>query len=106
MSSSAVLAVLLGLAAVATLPAAIVAAERYEVVTLLESSWAIAPAFAFGFAAVLFGRRARRAIDRTLGRVRGSKLASFGRFLGYLALYMAVTASISVATYYVLRQIA
>jgi hypothetical protein len=101
-----VLAVLLGLAAVATLPAAIVAAERFEVVTLLESSVAIAPAFVLGFAAVLLGRRARNAIDRTLGRVRGYKLAFVGRFLGYLALYMAVTASISVATYYVLRRLA
>jgi hypothetical protein len=38
--------------------------------------------------------------------VKGSKLAFAGRFLGYLALYMAVTASISVATYYVLRRLA
>jgi hypothetical protein len=98
--------VLLGLAAVATLPAAIVAAERFDVVTLLESSVAIVPAFVLGLTAVLLGRRAKRAIDRTLGRVRGYKFALVGRFLGYLALYMAVTASISVATYYVLRRIA
>jgi hypothetical protein len=98
--------VLLGLVAVATLPAAILFAERWERITLLESSVAIAPAFILGLAAVFLGRRARQAIDRTLGRVRGYKLARVGRLLGYLALYMAVTASISVATYYVLRQIA
>jgi hypothetical protein len=98
--------VLFGLAAVATLPAAITFAERWERITLLESLVAIIPAFVLGFAAVLLGRRARGAIDRTLGRVRGYRLAWFGRFLGYLALYMAVTGSISVATYYVLRQIA
>jgi hypothetical protein len=98
--------VLLGLAAVATLPAAILFAERWNRITLLESSVAIAPAFVLGLAAVLLGRRARHAIDRTLGRVKGSKLAQVGRIFGYLALYMAVTASISVATYYVLRQIA
>jgi hypothetical protein len=92
--------------AVATLPAAIVAAERFEVVTLLEASVAIAPAYVLGFAAVFLGRRAKQAINRTLGRVRGGKLAFAGRFLGYLALYMAVTASISVATYYVLRRLA
>ena len=97
---------LVGLAAVATLPAAIVVAERFDVVTLLQSSVAIAPAVVLGIGAVLLGRRAKRAIDRTLGRVRGYKLALAGRVLGYLALYMAVTASISVATYYVLRQIA
>jgi hypothetical protein len=92
--------------AVATLPAAILLAERWEQITLLESSVAIAPAFVLGLAAVFLGRRARQAIDRTLGRVRGSKLALVGRFLGWLTLYIAVTASISVATYYVLRQIA
>jgi hypothetical protein len=98
--------VLVGLAAVATLPAAIVAAETFEVVTLLESSVAIAPAYVLAFAAIYLGRRARQAIERTLGRVRGHKLALAGRILGWLALYTAVTASISVATYYVLREIA
>jgi hypothetical protein len=105
-SAGAVFSVLLGLVAVATLPAAILFAERWERITLLESSVAIVPAFVLGLAAVFLGRRARRSIDRTLGRVRGYKLAAVGRFLGYLALYMALTASISVATYYVLRQIA
>jgi uncharacterized membrane protein len=105
-SSSAVFSVLIGLAAVATLPAAILFAEKWDRITLLESSVAIAPAFVLGLTAVLLGRRARRAIERTLGRIRGSKLAGIGRILGYLALYMAVTASISVGTYYVLRQIA
>ena len=100
------LSVLVGLAAVVTLPVAIVVAERFDVVTLLQSSVAIAPAVVLGIGAVLLGRRAKRAIDNTLGRVRGYKLALAGRILGYLALYMAVTASISVATYYVLRQIA
>ena len=106
MSSSAVFSALLGLAAIATLPGAILAAERFEVVTLLEASVAIVPAFVLGLAAVLLGRRAKRAIDRTLGRARGYKLALIGRILGYITLYMAATASISVATYYVLRQIA
>ena len=97
---------LLGLVAVATVPAAILFAERWERITLLESSVAIAPAFVLGLTAVVLGRRAKGSIDRTLGRVKGYKLAVLGRSLGYLALYIAVTASISVATYYVLRQIA
>jgi hypothetical protein len=105
-SSSAFFSVLLGLVAVATLPAAILFAERWERITLLESAVAIAPAFVLGLIAVVLGRRAKGSIDRTLGRVKGYKLAGIGRFLGYLALYIAVTASISVATYYVLRQIA
>jgi predicted membrane channel-forming protein YqfA (hemolysin III family) len=105
-SLSAVFSVLVGLAAVATLPAAIAAAEVFELVTLLESSVAIAPAFVLALAAIVLGRMGRRKVERTLGRVRGSKLARTGRILGYLGLYVALTASISVATYYVLREVA
>jgi hypothetical protein len=105
-SSAAVFSALIGLVALATLPAAILFAERWDRITLLESGWAIAPAAVLGLAAVLLGRRARRAIDRTIGRVRGYKLAAAGRIFGYLALYTAVTASISVITYHVLRRIA
>ncbi|HET8652757.1 MAG TPA: hypothetical protein VFM13_09315 [Gaiellaceae bacterium] len=97
---------LVGLAAVATIPAAIVAAEVYDVMTLLESSVSIPPAFVLSVAAVLLGRKARRDVERTLGRVRGGSLARIGRILGYVGLYLAVTAAISVATYYVLREFA
>jgi hypothetical protein len=103
---SAVLSVLVGLVAVAAIPAAVVAAEFYDVVTLLESSVSIAPAAVLGLLAVILGRRGRRQVERTLGRARGSKLAATGRILGYLALYLSVTAGISVATYYVLREFA
>ena len=44
-------------------------------------------------------------VDRLLLSFR-DKLGRTGRLLGYLGLYLAVTASISVATYYVLRSIA
>jgi hypothetical protein len=106
LSTSALFALLLGLAAVVILPAAILYAEKGDRITLLESSVSIIPVFAFAIGAVYLARRARRAIDRTLGRMKGSRLAQIGRILGYVGLYMAVTASISVATYYVLRQIA
>jgi hypothetical protein len=105
-SLSAILSVLVGLVALATVPAAILAAELLDLVTLLESSVAIVPAFILASTAIYLGRRARRTIERTLGRVRGYKLALVGRILGYMALYIAVTASISLATYYVLREIA
>jgi hypothetical protein len=97
--------VLVGLVALATLPAAVYVAERLDRITLLESAVAIVPAFVLAVLAIYLGRRARRAIERTLGRMRGSKLALVGRIFGYVAFYIALTASISVATYYVLRQI-
>jgi membrane protein implicated in regulation of membrane protease activity len=97
--------VLAGLVALATLPAAVFAAEQLDRVTLLRASVAIVPAAILAFLAIYLGRRARRTTERTLGRVKGYKLALVGRILGYVALYLALTASISVATYYVLRQI-
>jgi hypothetical protein len=106
LSTSALGSFLVGLAAVVTIPAAIVTAEVWERVTLLQSAVAIAPAYVLAFTAIYLGRRARRTIERSLGRVRGHKLALTGRILGWIALYTAVTASISVATYYVLREIA
>jgi hypothetical protein len=101
-----VLSVLVGLAAVAAIPAAVVAAEFYSVRTLLESSVSIAPAAMLGIAAIMLGRRGRRHVERTIGRVRGGSFARIGRILGYFALYLTVTAGISVATYYVLREFA
>jgi hypothetical protein len=56
--------------------------------------------------AVYLGRRGRRQVERTLGRTRGRSVAAIGRILGYAGLYLAVTAGISVATYYVLREFA
>ena len=97
---------LLGLAGVAAIPAAVVAAEAYDVVTLLESSVSIPPAFVLSLGAILLGRRGRRAVERTLGRTRGRTLGAIGRMLGYAGLYLAVTAAISVATYYLLREFA
>jgi hypothetical protein len=98
--------VLVGLVAVATLPAAIVAAEIFTIVTLLESAVAIVPAFVLAALAIGLGIAARRRSERTLGRVRGGSLARLGRVLGYFALYLAITASISVGTYYFLREFA
>lgn len=103
---SAVLSVPAGLVGVAAIPAAVVAAEFYDLATLLESSVSIAPAAAFSLLAVMLGRRGRLMVERTLGRARGASLAKLGRLLGYFGLYLAVTAGIAVVTYYVLREFA
>ena len=39
-------------------------------------------------------------------RIACGSLGGIGRILGWIGLYLAVTASISVATYYVLREFA
>ena len=60
--------VLFGLAGVAVIPAAVIAAEFYDVMTLLESAVSIPPAFVLSLTAIILGRRGRRQADRTLGR--------------------------------------
>jgi len=95
-----------GLAAVAAIPAAVVGAEFYDTTTLLESSVSIAPAAVLSILAIFLGRRGRRQVERTLGRARGSSLARIGRILGYIGLWLSVTAGISLVTYYVLREFA
>jgi membrane protein implicated in regulation of membrane protease activity len=98
--------VLAGLVAVAALPAAVVVAEVFERLTLLESGAAVVPAALFAIVAIVLAVRARRQIERTLGRTRGAAAARTGRILGYVGLYLAVTGGIALATYYVLREFA
>ena len=90
-------AVLLGLFAVAALPAALALAEMSEPVELLHAAAAIPVAAVLGGAALVLGTRARREVQLTLGRVGGDRLARFGRALGALGLYLAVTAALAIA---------
>jgi hypothetical protein len=93
-----------GLLSVATLPVAVALAQLLEQVELLDVAAAIPLAAAFGIAALVLARGARRQIERTIGRVGGRAPARFGRVLGVLGLCLAVSASIAVASYYALSQ--
>ena len=97
---------LLGLLAAAALPAAVAVAETSELLRLIEASVAIPVALFLGVAAVVLARRARRRVERTLGRVGGSRLAGVGRALGMLGIALALAGSIAVAFDLVLRRIA
>ena len=90
-------AVLVGLLAVAVLPAAVAYAEREADIELLDAWVAIPFAFVGGVAALVLGRRARRRVQLTLGRVRGDRVARFGGALGVLAVCLAITASLAIA---------
>jgi drug/metabolite transporter (DMT)-like permease len=91
--------VLVGLLAVATMPAAIVATRYFEEYELLDAGFAIPVGMALGVGAVALARRARRRIERTLGRAGGRRTAAVGRLLGLLGFCLAATAAISVGTY-------
>ena len=97
---------LVGLLAVAVLPAAIAAtrwSQRYE---LLHAAAAIPVAALLGVLAILLARRARSRLAPTLGHARGTRTARLGRLLGLLAFLLALTAAGSVGVYAMLSLVA
>jgi ABC-type uncharacterized transport system permease subunit len=99
------MSVLLGLLGLATLPAAIAVTERVNGLSLVEAGFAIPAAILFGLGAVVIGRKVRRRSRQTLGEVPGTRVARLGRILGYVALYLALTAALAVGFYAVLTYV-
>ena len=97
---------LVGLLAVASLPAAVLLTRYSERVELLHAGVGIAPAVVLGISALAVARGARLRVERTLGRARGLRLARVGRALGLLALYLAATAGVALAVYAALSRLA
>jgi hypothetical protein len=97
--------VLLGLLGLATLPAAIAVTERVDGLSLVESGFAIPAAILLGLAAVVIGRRVRTRSRQTLASLPGTRLARLGRALGYIGLYLALTAALAVGFYAVLTYV-
>jgi hypothetical protein len=104
--ASARASVLLGLLAVATMPAAITATRWSDAYDLLHAAAAIPVAALLGLGAIMLARRARSRLAPTLGHARGSRTARFGRLLGLLGFLLALTAAGSVAVYEVLKLVA
>ena len=71
-------------------------------VGLLDASLAIPVAVLLGVAAILLGRRSRRQVEWTLGRVGGLATARLGTALGVVAICLAVTAALGLGFYEVL----
>ena len=91
--------VVVGLLGAAALPAAIAASELRDELTLLETAWAAPIAFVLGVVAIWLARRGRRRFERTVGRVGGSGTARVGRWLGILAVCLAVAGGIAIVFY-------
>ena len=91
--------VLLGVLAVAAIPAAVLYADRSDRVQLIWSGVAVPVAFAVGIAAIAAARAGRRRSELTLVRRSGAATARVGRFLGLLALLLAGTGTIALAVY-------
>lgn len=89
--------VLAGAVAVIALPGAIALAVYSSTVDLPYAAAAIPVAAGLGILAIVLARRARRHSQVTLGRVGGAGLARAGSILGFLGLYLAVMALLSLA---------
>ncbi len=66
---------------------------------LVHAGFAVPVAAILAILAIRLARRARRRFERTLGRAGGERSARLGRVLGWIALYLALIASISLAVY-------
>jgi hypothetical protein len=103
--AAAWISVLLGLLGLATLPAAIAVTERLDGLSLVEAGFAIPAAILLSLGAVVIGRRVRRRSRQTLAALPGAGIARVGRILGYVGVYVALTAALAVGFYGVLTYV-
>jgi hypothetical protein len=103
---AALFSLLFGLLGVAALPAAVAVTEMRDDLGLVEAGAAAPAAFVFSAFAVWLARRARRGLERTLGRIGGARMARMGRILGWLGIYLALTAGVALAVYAYLEYVA
>ena len=99
------LALLLGLAAVAAVPAGVALSRQTAGVRLLDAVWAIPVAAVCGLAALLFARGAGGRIRWTLERAGGLGRIRLGRLLGIAGICVALSASIAVGFYELLLRL-
>jgi hypothetical protein len=89
----------LALLALVTVPLAAAVTQWRSDLRLIHAGFAVPLAAVLAIASIRLARRARRQLDRTLGRAGGARTARVGRILGWLALYVALIASISLGVY-------
>jgi hypothetical protein len=99
------LALLLGLAAVAAVPAGVALSRQTAGVRLLDAVWAIPVAALCGLAALLFARGAGGRIRWTLERAGGLGRIRVGRLLGIAGICVALSASIALGFYELLLRL-
>jgi hypothetical protein len=98
-NARAFVAVFVGLLALAVLAFGVAAAVVLDRVDLAEAAPALPVCAILAVVALGLGGQARIAHQRSLGRIGGSAVARFGRFLGGLALVLDLTATLAVGVY-------
>jgi hypothetical protein len=91
--------VLLGLLGLALPPVAFAAANELQRVSLVQATGATCASVVLGGAAILLARRARRQIERSIGRIGGEATARVGRLLGAISLFVGLTAALALGFY-------
>ena len=99
-------ALFFGLLGAAAVPAAVAVTEWHEELELVDAGFAVPGAFILSALGVWFARRARRSLERSLGRIRGRRAARAGRILGWLGVYIALTAAVALGVYAYLEYVA
>jgi hypothetical protein len=94
-----VLSLVLGVLATAAIPVAILVTEQRADLRLLHAGFAVPVAFVLGVAGVRLARRARKRLQRTLGRAGGVVPARLGRVLSWLGVYLGLIGAISLLVY-------
>jgi hypothetical protein len=95
----AVVSLILGLFATAVIPVAIVVTDQHEDLRLLHAGVAVPVAFVLGFAGIRLAKRARRRLERTLGRAGGAVPARLGHVFSWIGVYFALIGAISLGVY-------
>lgn len=95
-----------GVLGAAAIPAAIAVTEWHEELELAQAGFAVPAGFLLSALAIWLARRARRALERTLGRIGGRRTARAGRILGWLGVYIALTAAVALGVYAYLEYLA
>ena len=90
---------LLGLLGLALPPVAFAAANELQRVSLVQATGATCASVVLGGTAILLARRARRQIERTIGRIGGEATARVGRLLGAISLFVGLTAALALGFY-------
>ena len=98
----ALASLLVGLAATATMPLAILATRYSASYELLQSGFAIPVAVVLGGLAVGLARGALHVDDMRLGRAGGRGVARLGRALGVLGISLGATCAVALAVYGIL----
>lgn len=101
-NAKAVWAFVTALLALGVFGGAVVAARHYDEVRLVDAVVAVPLALVLALVSVVLGRRARQQHLRTLGRSGSRGFIALARFLGTLALLLAITAALALAVFAVL----